>query len=114
MTEPGTPADRGPTTDRSVRLPAASRYMSRVAASGAFSRKSRAAVVWSASRTTMKPPPPMLPASGLTTARANCTATAASTALPPAFRMSTPTWLASSSVVTTIPLLPVTGAASYG
>ena len=60
-------------------------------------------------RTIMKPPPPMLPASGFTTARANCTAIAASTAFPPASRMSTPTRLASSSVVTTMPLAAVTG-----
>ena len=36
----------------------------------------------------------MLPASGCTTASAKPTATAASTALPPARRMSRPTWLA--------------------
>ena len=36
--EPGTPLARWPTTDASVRLPCASRYMSRVAAAGAFSR----------------------------------------------------------------------------
>src|SRR5439155_402248 len=43
----------------------------------------------------MNPPPPILPASGSTTASANPTATAASTALPPCFRTSIPTWLAS-------------------
>ena len=42
----------------------------------------------------MKPPPPMLPASGSTTAIANPVATAASTALPPCRRMSRPTSLA--------------------
>src|SRR5438552_4057661 len=43
----------------------------------------------------MNPPPPILPASGSTTASANPTATAASTALPPCFKTSIPTWLAS-------------------
>ena len=38
----------------------------------------------------MKPPPPRLPARGSVTASANPTATAASTALPPRFKMSTP------------------------
>src|SRR5215472_49247 len=51
----------------------------------------------------MKPPPPMLPASGSTTARANAVATAASTALPPRFKTSTPDCDASSSSVTTMP-----------
>ena len=37
-TVPGTPTARCPTTDLSVRLPSSSRYMSRVAAAGAFSR----------------------------------------------------------------------------
>ena len=44
----------------------------------------------------MKPPPPMLPACGCTTASANPVATAASTALPPCFMMSTPACDASS------------------
>src|SRR5881398_2667765 len=43
----------------------------------------------------MNPPPPRLPASGSTTASANPTATAASTALPPCWMISIPTWLAS-------------------
>ncbi len=60
----------------------------------------------------MKPPPPMLPASGFTTASANEVAIAASTALPPACRMSTPTRLATSSVDTIIPFWAVTGGAS--
>ena len=68
---------------RSVGSPCASRYMSRVAP-----RRRRLPVVEGlhravARRITMKPPPPMLPASGWTTASANPTATAASTALPP-------------------------------
>src|SRR3954469_435325 len=50
----------------------------------------------------MKPPPPRLPASGCTTANANPTATAASTALPPWRRMSRPTALASGCPDTTI------------
>ena len=38
----------------------------------------------------MKPPPPMLPAVGWTTASANAVATAASTAVPPAAITSAP------------------------
>src|SRR5437588_10405520 len=51
----------------------------------------------------MKPPPPILPAAGSTTARAKAVATAASTALPPCFRISTPACDPSSSSVTTMP-----------
>ncbi len=54
----------------------------------------------------MNPPPPMLPASGWTTARANPTATAASTALPPCRSMSRPTSLAMGLPETTIALVP--------
>src|SRR5436190_12396415 len=50
----------------------------------------------------MKPPPPIFPAAGNTTARANCTAIAASIALPPFCIMSTPTWLARGCADTTI------------
>src|SRR5437016_3702372 len=53
----------------------------------------------------MNPPPPILPASGSTTASANPTATAASTALPPCFKTSIPTWLASGGPDTTTLLL---------
>ena len=76
----------------------------RVAEAGAVSRKS-SATYWPerASCTIMKPPPPMLPALGSTTASAKPTATAASMALPPAFRMSTPTWLASACSLATMP-----------
>ncbi len=62
-TEPGTPAASAPVTERSVGWPLASRYMSRVAAAGAVSRKSRATLV-PLMRATMKPPPPRLPAEG--------------------------------------------------
>src|SRR5262249_19631489 len=55
----------------------------------------------------MKPPPPMLPASGQVTARAKPTATAASTALPPFFRTATPTSAAGAETQTTMPLRPV-------
>ena len=81
---PGTPAARWPVTlARSARR-AASRYMSRLARGPARSPGSPArAPVPSAMRITMNPPPPMLPASGCTTASAKPTATAASTALPP-------------------------------
>src|SRR5687767_15939763 len=50
----------------------------------------------------MYPPPPRLPASGYVTASANPTATAASTALPPRRRVSTPARLASESLLETI------------
>src|SRR6185312_14880933 len=43
---------------------------------------------------TMYPPPPMLPAAGNVTSSANPVATAASTAFPPRFRISTPASLA--------------------
>src|SRR5690606_42065264 len=56
----------------------------------------------SAWRRTMNPPPPRLPAEGYTTARANCVAIAASTALPPALRMSSPTLVASGCAETTM------------
>ena len=59
----------------------------------------------------MKPPPPILPARGRVTASAKPTATAASTALPPRFRMSSPTRDASASWVTTMPCLAITGRA---
>src|SRR5437867_4272006 len=54
----------------------------------------------------MKPPPPMLPASGQVTARAKPTATAASTALPPLFRTAAPTSEAGGDTDTTMPLRP--------
>src|ERR1044072_6150045 len=55
----------------------------------------------------MNPPPPMLPASGSTTSRA--TATAASMALPPSFRTSTPAALASGCAERTIACCAVAG-----
>src|SRR6267142_1271767 len=48
-------------------------------------------VLPSAMRISMKPPPPKFPACGCTTASAKPTATAASTAFPPAFMICTPT-----------------------
>src|SRR5437879_1421088 len=62
----------------------------------------------------MNPPPPRFPAVGCTTARANPTATAASTALPPRRRMSAPTWLASGCTDTTIACSPRPGSAASG
>ena len=55
----------------------------------------------------MKPPPPRLPARGKVTASAKPTATAASTALPPRFKMSNPTREAAASCVTTMPCLAI-------
>ena len=57
----------------------------------------------------MKPPPPRLPAAGCVTARAKPTATAASTALPPRFKTSTPTRVACSSADPTMPRRARTG-----
>src|SRR5262245_39908847 len=54
----------------------------------------------------MKPPPPMLPASGHVTASAKATATAASTALPPERRALRPASDAGRETVTTMPLAP--------
>src|SRR5690242_8533563 len=62
----------------------------------------------SAKWTTMKPPPPILPARGKVTASAKPTATAASTALPPFCRMSAPTRAAKPSCATTMPACPTT------
>jgi hypothetical protein len=54
----------------------------------------------------MNPPPPMLPASGCTTARVKPTATAASTALPPCRSTSRPTSLAMPLPETTMACAP--------
>src|SRR5690348_10182034 len=64
----------------------------------------------------MYPPPPMLPASGYTTASANPTATAASTAFPPFFRISIPASLANGASLEIIACSPNVGAlpALYG
>src|SRR5208337_2406379 len=59
----------------------------------------------------MKPPPPMLPARGRVTASAKPTATAASTALPPSRKTSSPTRDAAASWVTTMPCFATTGTA---
>ena len=59
----------------------------------------------------MKPPPPMLPARGKVTASAKPTATAASTALPPCFKISTPARVANVSWLDTMPCLAQTGCA---
>src|SRR5437762_11407150 len=61
-TVPGTPDERQPSMLSLVRLPFASRYMFRDDFSGARSRKSMNVVRPSASRMSMYPPPPMLPA----------------------------------------------------
>ena len=62
-TDPGTPAARAPVRLRSVSWPVLSRYMSREAPPGAFSRKSRA-TFFPLIRATRNPPPPMFPAVG--------------------------------------------------
>src|SRR5271157_1633911 len=86
--------------------------MLREAAWGARSRKSMNVARPSARRTSMKPPPPTFPAEGWVTARAKPTATAASTALPPARRTSTPAWVAWRSRVTTMACRARTGCAA--
>ena len=53
----------------------------------------------------MKPPPPIFPADGYETAKANSVAIIASKALPPFLRISTPILLASSLAETTIAFL---------
>ena len=101
-TLPGTPTERQPSRDSRVGLPSGPRYMSRVAAAGAVSRKSSAYGL-PAMRATRKPPPPRLPASGNATAIAKAVATAASMALPPVASTSTPTFVPIELSVTTIP-----------
>ena len=115
-TEPGTPAARSPVAARSSGLPFGPMYMSRVAAAGAISRKSSATGGLPAICATMNPPPPILPAAGHTTERANAVATAASTALPPCRSISAPTCVASGASVATMPCAAVTAGASrwYG
>src|SRR5436309_12095154 len=54
----------------------------------------------------MKPPPPIPHDAGFVTPTASAVATAASTALPPCFRISTPACAASSLSETTIPCVP--------
>ena len=56
----------------------------------------------------MNPPPPILPQHGLVTASAYPTATAASIALPPCFRIATPASAASRWPDTTMPWTPST------
>jgi len=56
---------------------------------------------------TMYPSPPKPDAFGSTTVTAKAVATAASTALPPAARISAPAWEASSCADATIPSVPV-------
>ncbi len=108
---PGTPTAACVNSDLFVMTrPLASRYMSRVARAGAVSRKS---IVVSLpvlpSCRIMKPPPPMLPELGATTASAKPTATAASTALPPRRSTSTPTSVASALAELTMPCSACTG-----
>ena len=54
---------------------------------------------------TIKPPPPILPAPGYTTASANWVAIAASIALPPCCKIDKPTLLANGCADTTAPFL---------
>src|SRR6202022_4451377 len=57
----------------------------------------------------MKPPPPMLPAVGCTTASANAVATAASIAVPPSLMPSAPTFDAIAFLDRTMPPRARTG-----
>src|SRR5262249_9482010 len=99
-----TPEARCPTRESAVGLPSLSRYMSRFAAAGAFSRKSSAYAL-PLTRATRNPPPPTLPADGMTTASAKAVAIAASTALPPAASISCPALVASAASLEIIPRL---------
>ena len=56
----------------------------------------------------MNPPPPILPAAGCVTAKANAVAIAASTALPPRFNTSHPTCDACGQTLTTRPFFAIT------
>jgi hypothetical protein len=60
----------------------------------------------------MKPPPPIFPADGCVTASAKPTATAASTAFPPASSTATPASVACRSTVTTMAWRACTGCAA--
>src|SRR5687767_972214 len=60
----------------------------------------------------MNPPPPMFPALGCVTARANAVATAASTAFPPLARIAAPTSEAGADTDTTSPVFDSTAAES--
>ena len=71
-------------------LDESSRNISRSDSNGATSLKSIVETSPFASRITMKPPPPILPALGKVTPSANPTAIAASTAFPPFFNTSIP------------------------
>ncbi len=108
---PGTPIAACVNSDLSaITLPLASRYMLRVAAAGAISRKSIAvSLPVLPSCRIMKPPPPMLPELGIATASAKPVATAASTALPPRRSTATPMSDASALSELTMPCSACTG-----
>src|SRR5476649_1120065 len=81
----------------------ASRYISLSAAAGAVSRKLMK-VSWPLAKcTVIKPPPPIFPQQGSTTASAYPTATAASMALPPILSISIPAWADRCCELTTMP-----------
>src|SRR5688572_33351589 len=100
--------------NRGTGLPSGPRYMSRVAAAGAFSRASIITLRLSLARCTrMNPPPPSPDPLGSTTASAALTATAASKALPPFARISIPASVARGCAVV-IAALPGASAAGSG
>ncbi len=94
---PGMPAASAVLVDAPrTGLPCASRNMSRVAAAGATSRASMTMFLPSLARCSRYMPPPAMPEpEGSTTASAALTATAASNALPPLRRTSSPAAVAS-------------------
>ena len=102
---PGTPEERAPVSESpAITCPVLSRYIASIAAAGAVSRKSSVRTVpETPSLTTANPPPPILPAEGYTTASPKPTATAASTALPPRRKTSTPISAASGASQATAP-----------
>ena len=90
-------------------VPESFKNISLCALKGAFSRWSRLIELPSEKEATKKPPPPKFPLLEEVTARAKPTATAASIAFPPFFRMSTPASDACLLVETTMPFSPKTG-----
>ena len=101
---PGTPTDSPPTTAviRPIALPLA-RKRSSFAAAGAVSRPSNVlSALAFLSQWIRKAPPPMPEDCGSTWFNTSCTAMAASTALPPSFRIFAPTWAAMGFAATTM------------
>src|SRR3954464_5554906 len=85
-----------------------------VIASGAVSRPSSVVTLPLAVRMTMKPPPPTPHENGSVTPSTPAAATAASTALPPAFSVSMAAWVASVSTLAAAPPVPMDVGGPFG